>query len=447
MKILFVVIDTLRADHLSAYGYARPTSPNLDALARNGILFENFFAGNIPTQPAFTSIYTSQLGITHGVVQHGSPDSQLSDETPVLPAILRAKGYTTAAVDNLYNHKPWFARGYDFYINPHTSQLITADEVNAKAVPWIQEHAAEDFFLFVHYWDPHTPYLPPEAYRNLYYKGDKNNPANRSMEPVKRQLVYPFFKKWHYDRLEPFTDIEYVVAQYDAEITYVDNEVGKLLDALADAGIADETVVIVTSDHGENMTEHELYFDHAGLYEANIHVPLIIKIPGDPSRGKRIAAMAQHIDLAPTVLELAGVEPPESMEGQSLVPLIAGREEDGHDAIYAAECTWQAKWAIRTSEWKLIKTVDPGLYGAEETELYHLSADPGEERNVFAKQSQIADALELRLMRWIWEQLGGRPDPVRAFASRGFPPKHWVARALQDMNVTWDEWVEKQKYI
>ncbi len=450
MKVLFIALDTLRADHLSCYGYSKPTSPIIDSCAKRGVLFSNFIAPHIPTQPAYTTIYTGRSALSHRIVAHGHEELawSLSDDMPVLPEILRENGYITAAVDNLYNHKKWFTRGYDYYINPHSWQLITGDEINAKAIPWIKQNYEENFFLFLHYWDPHTPYLPPEKYRTLHYKGDKNDPDNHSMDPVKRRLVYPFFKKWHYDLLGEFTDIEYIVAQYDGEITYADEKVGELLDTLDEVGIFDDTLIIITADHGESLTEHNIYFDHPGLHEANTNVPLILIYPKSFPQGKKIEAMAQHIDLAPTILEFLNIPIAKGMEGKSLLPLIRGEEESIYPEIHTSECTWLAGRGIRTEEWKFIKSIDHELYpNRPERELYNLKDDPEETHNLAEEEKELVDEFELKIYRYLDRRLGSRPDPIRMIASKGVPAKFWLERVLREMNTTWDEWVKKQKYV
>ncbi|MGQ9631200.1 MAG: sulfatase [bacterium] len=447
MKIILIAIDTLRADHLSCYGYHRPTSPNIDGAAKSGILFENAIAANIPTQPAYTSIYTGVHGATHGFVAHGG-DASLDRGFPLLAEVLRERGITTAAVDNLASHKPWFARGYDYYINPRAFyQHITAGEMNSYVIPWIEQNYCKDFFLFIHYWDPHTPYLPPKEYIDRFYNGEKNDPNNRSFEAVKRQPVYPFFKKWHYDLLGEFTDIEYVASLYDAEIAYVDDKVGEVFGVLEDRGISSETAVFITSDHGESLTEHNLYFDHPGLYEPTVHVPLIVRWSERFPEARRIGALIQHIDIPVTILDMVGADVPETMQGRSLLPLMRGESDGGYEAIYLTECTWQAKWGVRTPEWKFIKTIDPGLHGVDGYELYNLKEDPLELRNLASERADVLDYLELKLVRWMDKVLRNRPDPVRVSASRGLPAKAWVERVLQEQHTTWDEWVKRQRYI
>src|ERR1044071_6299938 len=196
LNIVFIDIDTLRADHLGCYGYPKPTSPAIDSLAADGVIFDRCYAPGIPTTPAHTTIYTGMHPISHNVVSHGGV-TDLDRKIPVLPELLQKAGYTTCAVDNLFDLKPWLARGYEYYVNPshrHKMRLlVSCEEINARAIPWLRAHAGEKFFLYLHYWEPHTPYLPPTRYRTFYDGKDPFDPANESMEPIKRT---PFWGMW-----------------------------------------------------------------------------------------------------------------------------------------------------------------------------------------------------------------------------------------------------------
>lgn len=443
MKIIAISCDTLRADHLGAYGYSRPTSPTLDRIAGQGVLFEQAIAADIPTEAAHTAIFTGRFGIHTGVVAHGAPRVNLAKSTPWLPALLRQAGLTTAAVDNLYNLKEWFARGYQFYVNTAGRQRwIDGADVNARAIPWLRQHASEDFFLFLHYWDPHTPYMPPEQYRRLYYSGNPHDPAHRSLEPARRQPVYPFFHKFHYELLGGVTDAAYLSALYDAEIRYLDDLLSELDDALATLGIAEETLLVVFGDHGESLDEHDIYWDHAGLYEATVHVPLILRWPSRIPAGRRVAGPVQHVDLFPTLLEAAGQQAPAASDGKTLWPLIRGEGGNHWDRVYLSECSWQATRAVRTAEWKLIKCVDPGLYVRPRLELYNLRDDPGETVNLAEREPERAAQMERELLAWVDQQLGPHVDPMhQVLSTTGIPAEERLNRTLAAWNLTWREWV------
>jgi len=421
VNIVFIVIDTLRASRLGCYGYSRPTSPALDRLAAQGARFARCFAPGIPTTPAHTTLYTGLHPLTHTIVSHGGK-VDLDRKIPVLPELLQAAGYTTAAVDNLYDIKPWLARGYEFYINPsfrHKMRLlVSCEEINARAIPWLREHAHETFFLFLHYWEPHTPYMPPECYRTFYPPDrDPFSPEHTSFEPIKRQPFWGMFGDIWFKKLGPVTDAEYVASLYDAEIRHVDDGVAEILAALEETGLAEDTLVVLTGDHGESLYSHDIYFDHHGLYEDTIHVPLLLRHPSAIAPDTTLTPMVQHLDLAPTLLEAAGAPIPASMEGRSLWPLLTGQTgQGGWEQVICCECTWQAKWALRTETAKLILAREPDFHDMPMRELYDLAADPEEATNVIEERPQEAQAMEAELEAWIAASLarnGRSEDPLR----------------------------------
>ena len=450
MKVLYLDLDTLRADHLGCYGYPRRTSPNIDRFAREGTLFESFFGPTTPTIPAHTTIFSGQLGATHGVVSHGSDLSHLPLDAPWLPAILKRAGVLTAAIDNLIDFKPWFGRGWTEIYNPThkkpSGQLVTADEINAYLLPWIRQHTEGDWFMFAHYWDPHTPYKPPDEYKETHYQGNSNDPSNTSLEPWRNEILWPVQEKWLVPMYGSVTDRDYIRSLYDGEITYLDDRLGQVFDLLEDLGIAEETVVIVAADHGEIMYEHRGWFAHVGLYDEIMRVPLIVRGPGTV-RGQKIPQTFQHIDLAPTILSLFGVTVPEAMDGVSLAPALRGEPVEGYDAIYLTEATVQIKWGIRTPDWKLIKVIDPGVTQIDEDELYNLVDDPGEQRNLATEHPDVKDRLELQLRRWWDAKLGNRTDMLRAQATAGIPAREWLSLALRSRDLSYEEWMQKQRYI
>ncbi len=446
MKVILLVIDTLRADHLSCYGYERKTSPNIDRLAKEGALFEYAYPSDVPTQPSFTSMFTGLRGIQTGIVSH-SQSENLSEDIPCFPELLSQKGIVTGAVSTLYMMRRWFARGYQYYMNPVAGirrrvQQVDAEEINAMALPWIQENRDKDFFLFMHYWDPHSLYYPPEPYRRLFYNGNESDPNNHSLDVLKMQPVWPFTKR-HLDAIgKNITDINYIVAQYDGEIRYADDNVGKLISLLESLGIYDETAIIMTSDHGESLGEHHFYFDHHEVYETTIRVPLIVRYPKMAPKDQSIKALVQStLCIMPTVLNLFGIQVPECLEGKNLIK-IANEEEKGWDYIYVNQGLWTAKRAVRTEEWKLIKTLDNSFWEGPVTELYNMRTDPEETINLADEKNEIVDQLELNMQRWLRKIIGKKIDPLELIVSQGLPVYEWVRRAAEEQGMleSYEEW-------
>jgi arylsulfatase A-like enzyme len=420
-NILIIAIDTQRADHLSCYGYGRLTSPHLDRVAAQGALFEQAYSTHIPTHPGYTTMFTGKDVFAHQIVTQGGT-VDLAPELHPLAEMLQAQGYFTAAADNLGR---WFGRGFEAYETYRWPQEGTewrkAEAVNERLLPLLDRAAGEaqqgrPFFLFAHYWDPHTPYLPPAPFSRMFYAGDEKAPQNRSMDAV---FAFEPFRAYFQQWMGGVTDIRFPVAQYDAETAYVDSVLVHVFNRLDELELAEDTLVVVTADHGECLDDHACWFDHHGLYEENVHVPLLMRLPGRIPAGRRIPGLARLTDIAPTVLEaigLAELAPQEGMTGQSLWPVLTGARTRRvpRDELYLTECTWMRKRAWRRGEWKLIEALEPDFHGFPPLELYNLTADPGERHNLADERPDVVDALRRRMRRHAAGRLRGTglPDPV-----------------------------------
>ena len=439
MNIILIAIDTLSARHMGCYGYARNTTPFMDEYAKDAALFKSLYCQAIPTQPSFTSLYTGQYAITHGIVSHGGTRN-LDKGAPFLTEILQQNGYTTCAVDNLSNHKPWFVRGYEFYIKPRLkgeyAQATPCEQYNARAIPWLKAYKDEKFFLFVHYWDPHAPYIPPKRYRDLFYDGNPCDPNDKSLEGLWRNPFRRSRKKW-FDQLMPgITDAEYILAMYDSEIRYADDGLREFLGTLEELGLVDETIVVILSDHGEMMYKHGIFFSHYGLYDDDIHVPLIIRWPEGTKKGTQVQHLVQHIDIAPTILDMVGIPVPEAMEGKNLVPYLNGKlDEPIYPFLVTEECSRMMKWGLRTDEYKYILAREQDFRGGPMRELYQLRSDPHEMKNIVEERPKVARDLEDTLEEWIAEMMRKNSlsaDPL-------------VANGLT-LSAPWVQWVKKHGY-
>ena len=247
--------------------------------------------------------------------------------------------------------------------------------------------------------DPHAPYLPPAPYERMFYHGNESDPENKSMEPVMSFKPFcDFFAAW----MPPgISDKDYVIAQYDGAIAYMDACIQTIFTALEAHGIYDETLIILNGDHGETLYDHECWFDHHGIYDTTIHVPLIIRYPGRVPAGQRVSGYTQHKDLVPTILELAGIETERSFDGNSVLPLISGEEVSHESEIYITECTWMRKHGWRTPEWKLIIALEPDFHFKPEVELYNLIQDPDENNNLAESEPEMVALLKSRMDAWI----------------------------------------------
>ena len=452
MNIVFIVCDTLRADHLSCYGYFRETSPNIDRIAKEGVLFEDFYTSGAPTGPAFTCIYTGLHAIHHKFYQFLTPNIRQVDDTIfTMPEILRAMGYTTAAFDNLMNlasRPKHFVRGYEFYINcgvdafnrPH---WLMAEQLNRRLIPWIRSYSDEKFFLFVHYWDPHLPYIQPKKYREIFHHEKGNLTDLRVLEaPAGYEYVPGWGKVGEFadgDVAAPYGPHPTVnIDLYDGEIAYMDSAIGDVIEALEDNGVLEETLLILTSDHGEQLGQHGLSnygWEHDGLHDAVTHVPLIMRYPKKLAKGVRIKGFCQHIDILPTILDLLDVRTDIlEIDGKSVIPLLKG--EKIRDHIFMESSGGQR--AIRTDEWKLIAdewTQRPH----RELELYNVKDDPMEMINLAKTEKKKVQELREALHGWVRANLKeGETDPViyedwKQLNMRGLEYRQKIARFLESL--------------
>lgn len=424
---LLISLDTTRAQSLSLYGHTHLTSPHLDRYAAGGVVFERCLSPHIPTHPGHTTLFSGKDVFAHQIATQGGK-WDLAPSVRLLPEILREQGFFTAAADNLGR---WFSRGFEVYqgyhweVTPEGARKAEAVQRTALAVLEQALEQERPWFLFLHYWDPHTPYKPPKPFDRLFYAGDECDPSTKSLEPVFACEPFTlYFQQWMKSvdssgQERPWTDIRFVNAQYDGAIAYMDAVLANLFTALRESGAEEETLVVVTADHGEELDEHALWYDHHGLYETNLWVPLILRAPGFLPAGQRRGGLVSLMDIAPTILDALGLgeeAQKEGMQGRSLLPLIAAQSDEGTlQHVYLTECTWMKKRGWRTAEWKLILETGetPEVYGKPEVELYHLPTDPGEQHNLAQERPEVVEALRQEMEAWIArrKEETGQPDP------------------------------------
>ncbi|MCJ7822644.1 MAG: sulfatase-like hydrolase/transferase, partial [Armatimonadetes bacterium] len=335
-----------------------------------------------------------------------------------LAEILKEAGYNTTSVG--FSGNP-ASRGFESYLSfpgwgaEKDGRSPKADNLNKVAVPELARLAGEErpFFVLLRHMDPHSPYLPPAPYERMFYHGNECDPANKSMEPVKSFKPFcDYFASW---MPRGITDKEYVIAQYDGAVAYMDACFQTIFTALEALGTLDDTIVIITSDHGETLYDHECWFDHHGIYDTVLYVPLIIRYPAEVPAGRRVRGFSQHKDLAPTLLELAGVRVPRyRFDGRSLMPMARGEVASHETEFYITECTWMRKHGWRTPEWKLIVALEPDFHFKPEVELYNLVTDPDENVNLAESHPDVVAQLKGRMEQWISkrEKETGLPNPM-----------------------------------
>ena len=415
-NIVHLGIDSLRADHVSCYGYPRLTTPHMDRFAEEGVLFERTYSPHIPTTSGYGSMLTGMDCFSTQIVALRHRGG-LRDEVRTLPEILREAGYVSTCVGFRGNPA---SRGFDAYIDfPgwgswNEGRSPKAQNLNRVALPELERLAGGDrpFYLFLRHMDPHAPYLPPEPFERMFYHGNECDPANRSMDPVMSFKPFcDFFASW----MPPgISDKDYVIAQYDGAVAYMDAAIATIFTALKTLRILDDTIVVINSDHGETLYDHECWFDHHGIYDNVLHVPLIIRYPAKLPQGRRLAGYNQQKDLVPTLLDLADIACDIPFDGRSLTPMVRGEVNSHESSFYITECTWMRKHGWRTPEWKLMRALEPDFHFKPAVELYNLVEDPDENVNLASEAPGVVEALTGQMEAWIArrEAETGLPNPM-----------------------------------
>ncbi len=408
-NLLLITLDTTRRDHCSIYGYERGTTPNLVMLAEQGARFDLAYAPMSVTGPTHATIFTSMYPVAHGVIKNAL---QLVPEHQTLAETLAENGYQTSAVVSSFalNGRFGYAQGFEEYDDEFGQAKPTftnefweddldqggfdrrAHDTTRQAVTWLSEHRNRyrPFFLFVHYFDPHAPYVPPVPFAELYV-----DPNDRSEH------------------------LKYLIDLYDAEIAFTDWQVGVLLAALGKLGLENNTLVVLVGDHGEGLMQHGYLLHGPNIYEEAVRVPLMVRWPNQIPAGQVLSAPVEMVDLSPTILDLLGVKPPPvPIQGRSLAAALRGEEElDSERPVYLHRRPYNErtlktlpkynpqgvdsirvagqKYGIRVGKWKYIEGAEEGT-----KELFDLEADPGEESNLYSTRLEKAAELASQLESW-----------------------------------------------
>ncbi len=406
-NVLFVLVDTLRADHLRPYGYARDTAPRIERLlADRGVVVEAAYSQAPWTVPSAVSYMTSRYP---GDLLHGPMESYaIPQGVETLAERMTSLGYETAAFygNFVLRDANGFGRGFATRYTPPAvpeSNLLHADSVNARALPWLRSHQRRPFFLYVHYMDPHDPYDNPEVVdgRSPFYPEYRGKLSGLWVHGV-------YTGGLALD--EPAADVAHLTALYDTEIHYVDRAVGDLIAALDPEVLAD-TLVVLTADHGEELYDHGGWKHGQTLYQEQIRVPLVFRWDGRLAAGRRLAGTVQLLDLFPTLAAAAGSEASPAWQGMNLLPALAGEAPLPRRPAFAQHLASGPLRATAVAGGKkllLFNREEPFTAGngliehlwrldlgrLSRRELYDLGADPGEKRNLSAAEPETAAALE-----------------------------------------------------
>jgi len=399
-SLVLITVDTLRADHVSAYGYDRPTTPAIDAFAARSILFERAYSAAASTAPALASLMTSLYPHEHGVLE--TFGFSLAAEHTTLAERLQAAGFRTAAVLGIGVLMPnrKLDQGFESYSSTaYTNERywLSAREVTDAALRWLDRNARdsdEPFFLWIHYFEPHQPYeIVPAEFRTRFVATPSAHPQLRGLEPGSR---------WHSYYKER-------IDGYDGALAYVDSEIGRLFSALGDSGILDDSMIVLTADHGETLGEHHQHGHVFGLWEPIVRVPLVVSVPGVAPG--RVRERVELVDVMPTALAELGVPPKSDRLRGRILPLR--RHENGppwsrfplgERPVHAETWFEGTRVGMRIEDrFKTVLTQGPA--GVSEIRAYDLEADPGEEVDVGGALPDAARR-EQALREWMRKGLG-----------------------------------------
>lgn len=462
MRILYIDIDTLRPDHLGCYGYHRQTSPNIDAFAKTAGVFENVHASDVPCLPSRTALLTGRFGIHNGVVNHGGTDAdpvidganrefwsslqlesfptQLSNGgSPFKPRKDNMRTISISSFAQRHSAFHWYA-GFDEAYNVGKFGLETADEVHSIAEDWLARNGAKDhWFLHVHMWDPHTPYRAPKELGEPFadeplpswYTEAVREQHWRSCGPHSARECYGFAPNPGMAALFPRQPQEApnlaaarsMFDGYDNGVLMADKYVGYLLNQLVELKIDDETVVVIGSDHGENLGEMNVYGDHQTADQITTRIPMIMKWPS-VVEGGRFAAKHYHLDMFATLLELAGKPVPGSWDGESFAQSLRQGEDQGRETLVVSQAAWSCQRGVRFANYLYLRTLHDAYHLWPDEMLFDLEADPHQQANLIDTQPAVLqqgrDTLDSWRATMIVDAARGR-DPHDNVMAEGGP--------------------------
>lgn len=455
MRILYIDIDSLRPDHLGCYGYHRNTSPHIDALARESVRFTNCYTSDAPCLPSRTALYTGMFGIHSGVVGHGGTAADpfiegygrnFRDriELHALPAQLQNAGFHTAQISPFGQRHAarQFYAGFNEIHNTGKGGMESAEEVAPVVEKWLTDNAAKDnWFLHINYWDPHTPYRVPQEYGEPFaddplpeWLTDEVWQRHLNMVgPHKAQEIHmwsdqaPAYLGDSIPRqpgsLRTKEDLRRMIDGYDTGVRYADDQIGKIVAALKAAGVYDETVIILSADHGENLGELGLYGEHGTADAITCRVPLIIKWPGLRS-GTTDEGLHYSLDLAPTIADLLGREPAPIWDGQSYAETLRTGTDTGRDQLVISQCAHVCQRSVRFGDYLYMRTYHDGFHLFPKEMLFNLVEDPHEQHDLAPAHPELCREGAARLLNWHDEQMATSAtdiDPLWTVMREGGP--------------------------
>lgn len=452
MRILYIDIDTLRPDHLGCYGYHRNTSPNMDRLAKDGVRFENYYCPDAPCLPSRSALMSGRFGMHTGVVNHGGlcadprPEgthrqirSELGETS--LPAKLVLAGLRTVYVGGFgARHSAWqFYAGFQEIYDTGKGGMESAEEVSPAALDWIERRGKEDdWYLHVNYWDPHTPFRAPAEFGNPFeneplpswctpelIEQHRKMPGPHTIQDIAMydNSSNPQFPR-HPGEVRDMAEMRKLIDGYDCGIRYADDHVGLLLEALEKQGVLDDTLIVLSSDHGENFGELGIYAEHATADHATCHIPMIFCGPG-LKEGHVDSGLHYNLDLAPTLSDLMDFESSSIWEGKSYFSALTEGKACGRDELVLSQCAHVCQRAVRWDDYIWIRTWHDGFHLFDEEMLFNLKDDPRETNNLAEAQPEQCETAHTKYQTWHRSMMDSMPagwgDPMETVLEEGGP--------------------------
>ncbi|EKN65236.1 sulfatase [Neobacillus bataviensis LMG 21833] len=451
MRILYLDLDSLRPDHLGCYGYHRNTSPNIDEMAKEGVRFSNYYCSDAPCLPSRSALMSGQFGIHNGVVGHGGTAADMRREgssrgfsdrlgRDSLPGTLRQLGYKTTTISTFAErHSAWtFNAGFNEVLNIGARGGESAEQVLPVALKWLEDNgAADNWFLHLNFWDPHTPYRTPEEYGDPFandplpewltedvFHQHKQKVVQHSIDHM-NELAKTHYYKWprHGKQVKEYDDLRMIIDHYDCAIRYMDDHVGQVLKMLATLGVMEDTAILISADHGENMGELGIYAEHGTADQGTCHIPMIIRLPNG-LKGTVDDGLHYHLDLAPTLASLLGASKAESWDGQSFSDSIVMGLPTGRDYLVLSQCAHVCQRSVRFGDWLYIRSYHDGHNGFPKEMLYNLAEDPYEQNNLAMDRRDICKDAVYFLNEWhdeMMETMAFDVDPLWTVMREGGP--------------------------
>ncbi len=454
MRVIIFDIDTLRPDHLGCYGYKRNTSPNIDSVASQGVCFHNYYCPNAPCLPSRASFITGQFGIRTGIVGHGGTAADLRpqgasrgftdlySENSLFMQFRRA-GYHTASISTFAERHSawWFNSGFNEMYNVGSRGNEIASQVTPVAIDWLDRNGSGDnWALHIHYWDPHTPYRTPDEFGNPFEHEDLADDWITD-EIFREHLLHvgphganeigmwtdhssPLFPR-HPGKLKTRDEMKRFIDNYDCGIKYTDVSIGMILSKLHSLAIYDDTSIIITSDHGENMGELGIYAEHGTADEATCHIPMIIKWNGGVT-GHIDKGFHTNVDLCPTIRDLVGNSQIGKYEydGMSFSKTLTDRADRSQKAVVLTQCAHVCQRSARFGDYIYIRTLHGGYHLMPKEMLFNIKIDPHEINNLAHNRTDLCSLGAKIILDWENEMMSKSiydTDPMWTVMRQGGP--------------------------